>query len=71
MKTRWIIILVLLPLLVVAVLAILGIILKSWVYLALLIVCPAVAGIVWYIYGDVRKKVSNVKKEIEESKKEK
>jgi uncharacterized membrane protein len=46
----------------VVVLALFGIILSFWVYLLLFITCPLVAGISWYIYKDMDKKVSNTRK---------
>ena len=59
----------LLPLFVVIVLALFGFFLQFWVYLMIVIACPAVAGVIWFIYRDTERKVSNAKKEIEKVKK--
>ncbi len=59
----------LLPLFVVIVLALFGFFFQFWVYLMIVIVCPAVAGVIWFIYRDTERKVSNAKKEIEKVKK--
>jgi uncharacterized membrane protein len=49
---------IVLPLLVVIILAIVGVTFSTWVYALLFIVCPVVAGIVWFVYKDMEKKVS-------------
>lgn len=51
-----------LPLLVVIILAITGITLNFWVYIILAVVCPLVAGIIWYIYKDTEKKIKDTGK---------
>lgn len=53
----------LLPLVVVAVLAIFGATLSVWVYIVLAVVCPLVAGIIWFTYKDVEKKIKKAEKE--------
>jgi general stress protein CsbA len=47
----------LLPLVIVVVLATGGIMMNRWVYVLLVIVCPAAAGIIWYMYKDTEKKM--------------
>ncbi len=47
----------LLPLVIVIVLAIGGIMMNRWVYVALAVVCPVAAGIIWYIYKDMERKM--------------
>ncbi len=46
----------LLPLVIVIALAIGGVLMNSWVYVILVIVCPAVAGIYWYWHTDAKRK---------------
>jgi len=67
MKTRLIVIFVvsILPLLVVGILTIFGMIFSFWVYLLLVIICPLEAGILWFIYKDMEKKIAEAKKEAE------
>jgi ABC-type protease/lipase transport system fused ATPase/permease subunit len=59
----------LLPLFVVIVLALFGFFFHFWVYLLIVIACPAVAGVIWFTYRDTERKVSKAKKEIEKVKK--
>ena len=67
MKTRLIVIFVvsILPLLVVGILAIFGMIFSFWVYLILAIICPIEAGILWFMYKDMKRKIAEAKKEAE------
>ncbi len=53
----------LLPLVVVAVLAIFGAKLNVWVYIVLAVVCPLVAGLICFIYKDIEKKMETFEKE--------
>jgi hypothetical protein len=48
----------LLPLVIVVALAIGGIMMNLWVYAILVIVCPVVAGIIWYMYKDTERKMN-------------
>lgn len=58
MKTKYLMpMAALLPLLVVAVLALIGMIFNFWVYIILAIVCPLVAGFLWFTYKDTERKV--------------
>ena len=52
---------VLLPLFVVAILAVFGVTFSFWVYLVLSIACLLVAGITWFLYKDMEKKVEAAK----------
>jgi len=47
------------PLLIVIILAIIGITLNFLVYIILAVVCPLVAGILWFIYKDMERKVTD------------
>ncbi len=53
----------LLPLVVVVILAVFGATLNVWVYIVLAIVCPLVAGIIWFTYKDIEKKMRIAEKE--------
>lgn len=64
MKTRsFIVIAPLLPLFLVIILAIVGITFGFWVYMILGIVCPLVAGILWFMYREMEKKIANLDRE--------
>lgn len=53
----------LLPLVVVVILALLGVTLSVWVYIVRAVVCPLAAGIIWFTYKDVEKKIKKAEKE--------
>lgn len=48
-----------LPLVVVGVLALFGITFSSWVYLLISTVCLIDAGILWFIYKDMERKIAD------------
>ncbi len=67
MKSRYFAIAtVLFPLVAIIVLAIIGITLDTWVYLVLAVVCPAVVGLIWYIYKGAEKKLTDAGKKAKE-----
>ncbi|MBI5203302.1 MAG: hypothetical protein HZA11_00120 [Nitrospirae bacterium] len=59
MRTKFFSVMALLPLLVVIILAVAGITLNFWVYAILGVVCPTVAGAIWFIYKDTERKVKD------------
>jgi hydrogenase-4 membrane subunit HyfE len=64
MKNRLILVMAILsPFLLVIILAISGITFNAWVYIILGITCPVVAGIVWFLYKGMERKVSAIEKE--------
>jgi uncharacterized membrane protein len=63
MKTQYRIPLaVLVPLFVVVILAVFGVTFSFWVYLILSVSCLLAAGITWFLYKDMEKKVDATKK---------
>jgi len=65
MKTRRITsLLFLLPLLIVFLLAVGGIFLNAWVYVVLSIFCPLAAGVSWFLYKDMGRKLSNPERDL-------
>ncbi len=64
-KLTVITILALLPLIAAGIFALFGIIFSFWVYLLLVIICPLEAGILWFMYKDMAKKIAEAKKEAE------
>ncbi len=57
-KTRYILSAAsLLPLAIVVILALVGITLSVWVYIVLVMVCPLAAGVVWFLYKDMERKM--------------
>lgn len=67
MKNKYIVISLasLLPLAAVGVLSLFGVIFSFGVYLLLAVICPLEAGILWFMYKDMEKKVAEAKKEAE------
>jgi len=47
----------LLPLVIVIVLAIGGIMINQWVHVILAVICPVTAGIIWFMYKDMERKL--------------
>lgn len=47
----------LLPLVIVIVLAAVGITLSVWIYVVLAVVCPLAAGVTWFLYKDMERKM--------------
>jgi hypothetical protein len=64
-KIAVITIIALLPLIAAGIFALFGIIFSFWVYLLLAIICPIEAGILWFIYKDMERKIAEAKKEAE------
>jgi len=54
----------LLPLAIVIILAVFGATLSVWVYIVLAVVCPLVAGIIWFMYKHEENKIQNAEKEL-------
>jgi len=63
-KQRIAILLFLLPLLIVFLLAVGGIFLNTWVYVVLSIFCPLAAGVTWFLYKDMKRKISNSERDL-------
>ena len=58
MKTRYILSAAfLLPVVIVVILALVGITLSVWVYIVLVMACPLAAGVVWFLYKDMERKM--------------
>lgn len=47
----------LLPLIIVVILAMVGITVNVWVYVVLTVVCPLAAGVVWFLYKDMERRM--------------
>lgn len=66
MKTKYRIpISIFMPLFVVVILGVFGVTFSFWVYLILSITCLLVAGITWFLYKDMEKKVDAAKEKRE------
>ncbi|MBI5639999.1 MAG: hypothetical protein HZA17_06190 [Nitrospirae bacterium] len=64
MKAAFFVATALLPLLAVSVLAVFGMTMNMWVYIILAVICPVVAGILWFMNKDAEKKVGGAGKVI-------
>lgn len=68
-KKLTVITIALLPLITTGIFALFGIFFSLWVYLLLAIICLVAAGILWLIYKDMERKITEAKRSIKEMRK--